>query len=419
VLVVVSRNASNVALAVVLLASGCGLILDLDTRPSDGPSNDGGLSDSEMTDARPRTLCGDGRVDRDVGEECDDASSACVDCRWACDCPAIVNACLDRIDCVEGACEPVLRTAGSPCDAFSGLGTCAGSLCIPNGCGDGAPDPGEECDDGNSDVGDGCEPDCRFTCHFDDECQNGDLCDGLELCAPAPTGGGRVCAPGTPPSIVDCDACLSDVGVYTPDEDGDGYFADVGQPCEAERFDCDDLDPAVFPSASEVCNSVDDDCDGAIDEDVVTLTCGTDADGDGYPAADVGMTSTCKSGCPSGTVPIRRDSAGDPLLDCWDRPDAFGPSVHPGQTAYFQDAYCLLGEPGCVLPYDYDCDGSEEQQDVRVGPNCDLLSLAGCRGDGWVPPVPACGDSGVYADCRPVLLLVCGSERATRRQACR
>ncbi len=41
------------------------------------------------------------------------------------------------------------------------------------------------------------------------------------------------------------------------DEDQDGFFADE---------DCDDSNPDVYPGAEEVCNGIDDDCDGHVDE---------------------------------------------------------------------------------------------------------------------------------------------------------
>jgi hypothetical protein len=41
------------------------------------------------------------------------------------------------------------------------------------------------------------------------------------------------------------------------DADGDGYRPEDG--------DCDDTDPAVHPGAEEICNAIDDDCDGVTD----------------------------------------------------------------------------------------------------------------------------------------------------------
>jgi hypothetical protein len=61
------------------------------------------------------------------------------------------------------------------------------------------------------------------------------------------------------------------VAYYARDDDGDG--AGGGGPLLAcappagslSQPDCDDLDPAVSPSAEEVCNGRDDDCDGLVD----------------------------------------------------------------------------------------------------------------------------------------------------------
>lgn len=56
------------------------------------------------------------------------------------------------------------------------------------------------------------------------------------------------------------------------DADQDGYTADE---------DCDDTRSDINPGAEEVCNDLDDDCDGEIDEDVTTFYY-ADRDGDGF-----------------------------------------------------------------------------------------------------------------------------------------
>jgi gliding motility-associated-like protein len=66
------------------------------------------------------------------------------------------------------------------------------------------------------------------------------------------------------------------------DNDGDGYLGCVN--------DCDDFNPAVSPIATEVCDSIDNDCDGLINEGVGTIYY-ADADGDGYGNSDVTVAS--------------------------------------------------------------------------------------------------------------------------------
>jgi hypothetical protein len=104
----------------------------------------------------------------------------------------------------------------------------------------------------------------------------------------------------------DCDDLIDgqddDVVAYTwyTDADGDGY----GDPATAfvscddhdrvsDGTDCNDADSAVNPAASELCDSRDNDCDGAVDDDDPVAADAspwfTDADGDGHgdPAAYV------------------------------------------------------------------------------------------------------------------------------------
>ncbi len=75
---------------------------------------------------------------------------------------------------------------------------------------------------------------------------------------------------------------------YFVDADGDGFgdpgdwVVDTTQPPghTTDNTDCDDTSAAINPQAGEVCNGVDDDCDGTVDEG-----CGLfyrDGDGDGF-----------------------------------------------------------------------------------------------------------------------------------------
>ena len=74
-----------------------------------------------------------------------------------------------------------------------------------------------------------------------------------------------------PIRVVSTDQCDFDI-----DLDG---FTRIGS-CAGSADDCNDNDFAINPGASEICDGLDNNCDGQIDEGLV----GTDADGDGYYA---------------------------------------------------------------------------------------------------------------------------------------
>jgi hypothetical protein len=97
------------------------------------------------------------------------------------------------------------------------------------------------------------------------------------------------------------------------DADGDG-FGDPGQIREvcsvgpglvSKADDCDDANEEVNPFASEICNGIDDDCDGRLDERFVTSAWLPDADGDGH--ADPVGTAVWACAQPDGYSDIADD----------------------------------------------------------------------------------------------------------------
>jgi hypothetical protein len=88
------------------------------------------------------------------------------------------------------------------------------------------------------------------------------------------------------------------------DADGDGYSV---------KDDCNDNDAAIHPGATEICNGIDDNCVGGIDEG--SYYC--DMDNDGYISTDT-------SGCSVGNS-CRLTPAGD---DCDDNDDDINPGAN-------------------------------------------------------------------------------------------
>ena len=117
----------------------------------------------------------------------------------------------------------------------------------------------------------------------------------------------------------DCDGVVDEadalgMGTWYADGDGDGFGdpANVALSCEApsgrvgDASDCDDSRPDVSPIATESCDSLDDDCDGEVDESgaVDALTWYADSDGDSFGDVDL-ATPACEA--PEGYVPDATD----------------------------------------------------------------------------------------------------------------
>ena len=136
-----------------------------------------------------------------------------------------------------------------------------------------------------------------------------------------------------------------DTTVFYGDSDGDGYGGTQYEieACEAAPGyvatddDCDDLDAASHPGASEICDGADNDCDNDVDEGV-GVTWYEDNDSDGYGNGSVSAVS-CDA--PTGYV--------GNALDC----DDFNAATNPGSYEICDQA-------------DNDCDGSVDEDAINA-----------------------------------------------------
>lgn len=101
------------------------------------------------------------------------------------------------------------------------------------------------------------------------------------------------------------------ITTYYLDTDGDGFgdaaisldtcLTEAPMGYVANSDDCDDTDGAFNPDAPEICNGLDDNCDGQADEGLVITTYYLDTDNDGFGDSATGL-DTCLTEAPAGYV---------------------------------------------------------------------------------------------------------------------
>lgn len=145
------------------------------------------------------------------------------------------------------------------------------------------------------------------------------------------------------------------ITTYYADVDGDGFgdpanFIEASTPPPGyveNNDDCNDLDATVHSGAQEICNGIDDDCDGEVDEGVL-LTFYVDYDQDGICG---GLITFIACSAPGGWV---TGCGGDFDCDDWDPNVGSGP---PGECSYLED---------CNNDLDDDGDGLVDEDDPDV-----------------------------------------------------
>ncbi|MFN0032198.1 MAG: MopE-related protein [Flavobacteriales bacterium] len=243
-----------------------------------------------------------------------------------------------------------------------------------------------DCNDNNASIHPGATEVCN---NIDDDCDGStdegfDLDnDGFTTCEGDCNDNNANIFPGAPEACNgvddDCDTFIDEsvsFQNYYTDADGDGYGSTlIGNFCSPpansslNNLDCNDGNAAINPNATEICNNIDDDCDGSTDE-------GFDVDGDTYTTCEgdcndnnasihPGATEVCNNiddDC-DGSTDEGFDVDGDTYTTCEGDCNDNNASIHPGATEVCNNI-------------DDDCDSS-----VDEGFDVDGDTYTTCEGD--------------------------------------
>jgi len=344
----------------------------------------------------------DGRIDENVVRPCNGAcgagEEACFNGQWgACSAPnAAPEACNGRDDDCDGRTDEAIR---QECATACGIGQ---EVCQNGRFGDcNAPDPGVEACNGGDDDCDGVT-DEGCDCQAGDQRACGDnrgACrPGTQRCQANGTWGG--CEGGVQPQPEicngvddDCDGVVDGMarGCQTACGPGEETCIEgMWQGCDAPDFIAED------------CNRLDDDCDGRIDENV-QRACETDCGAGIQQCRDGGWTD-CSARAPqpedcgngrdddcNGQIDDGCDCVDGEMQPCGSSAGICLPGTQTCEGSRWSD--CLGGEsPRAEVcnGYDDDCDGVLDEGDLCDVGVCACGACANPCSDGECPNLAVC-----------------------------
>ncbi len=355
-----------------------------------------------------------------VDADCDDGDAATDGRCVAAACVYEPIDCDDHDGCTtdtplpDGTCAHEACDDGNPCTDAVCVGAGAGAQCAykPTSCDDGDPCTIDTC----SVVAGGC---LHAAASEGAACSDGNPCTADDTCtAGLCAGRARECDDDDPCTAEACEPatglCRFTALPCATDLDGDGA---------PNALDCAPAAASIHPGAREVCNDVDDDCDGVIDDGITCCAGDADCDDRSPCTLDACLDGTCRWQNVADDTPCTDGNActlGDACVYgvCWPSGVRACDDADPCTADACDVRQGCVHAPSCCAS-DADCDDADPTTaDACVAGACAYRAVSCDDGDGCTTDVllpdgtcrhEGCSDGNACTDdlCAPVGTGVC------------